>query len=130
MANRAFYPSQSYGSSRVYAEFSFDTNNTSSPLMTTVDGADIIASLTRQSAGQILVTLKDTFNKVLALDASLDDTADDGAFATVGAVSNEGTSTPITFIIRTRVVAGTKTDFTGRKVRVAIAMRNGNWGVK
>lgn len=130
MANRTLYPSQSYGSGRVYAEFCFDTNNTSSPLMTSVDGADIVANLNRTGAGVIVVTLKDSFNKVIALDASLDDSADDGAFATVGTVTNEGTSSPITFTIRTRVVAGTKTDFTGRRVRVSMALRNGNWGVK
>ncbi len=130
MANRTFYPSQSYGSSRVYAEFLFDTNNTSTPLTSTLDGGDVVASFNRTGVGVIVVTLKDAFNKVIALDASLDDTANDGAYATVGNVTNEGTSTPIVFTIRTRAATGTLTDYAARRVRVAIAFRNGNWGVK
>ncbi len=130
MANRTFYPAFSYGSGRVYAEFCFDTNNTATPLLTTVDGADIVASFNRTGVGVIVVTLKDPFNKVLALDASLDDTANDGAYATVGNVTNEGTATPIAFTVRTRAASGTLTDYAARRVRVAVAFRNGNWGVK
>lgn len=130
MANRTFYPSLSYGSSRVYGEFCFDTNNTSSPLTTTFDGSDLIASITRSGVGVLVVVLKDTFNKVVALDASLDDSANDGAYATVGTVINEGTSTPIGFTIRLRAATGTLTDYAARRVRVACAFRNGNWGVK
>lgn len=130
MANRTWYPSQSYGSGRVYAEFCFDTNNTNNPLITTVDGANIVASFNRTGAGVIVVTLKDPFNKVIALDASLDDTANDGAYATVGNVTNEGTANPIVFTIRTRAAAGTLTDYAARRVRVAVAFRNGSWGVQ
>lgn len=130
MANRTFYPAFSYGSSRVYCEFLFDTNNTSSPLTSTFDGSDSVASISRSGVGVLLVTMKDSFNKVIALDASLDDSANDGAYATVGTVTNEGTSSPITFTIRTRAATGTLTDYAARRVRVAIAFRNGNWGVK
>lgn len=130
MSNRTFYPAKSYGSSRVYAEFCFDTNNTSSPLLSSVDGSDLVASITRTAAGVLSVKLKDTFNKLVYVHASLDDSADDGAYATVGTVANEASQTPPSFTIRTRAADGTKTDYAARRVRVAVAFRNGNWGVK
>lgn len=124
MANRTFYPSQGYGQSRVYCEFFFLTNNTSAPLLSTVDGADIVASFSRSGAGVIVITLKDTFNKVIYASADIDDTGS-GDYATVGNITNEGTASPITLTVRTRVAAGTLTDFTGRKVSVNLALRNG-----
>lgn len=130
MANRTFYPSQNYGSGRVYCEFNFLSNNTSSPVLTSVDGADVVASLSRSGAGVIVVTLKDAFNKVITASADLDDTANDGSYATIGGITNEGTATPLSFTVRTRVAAGTLTDFTARKVYVVLSLRNGNWGVK
>jgi hypothetical protein len=129
MANRTYYPSTSAGSSRVYVEFLFALNNTSTPLLTTVDGADIVASFNRTGVGVIVVTLKDTFNKNIAATADIDDTGA-GDYATIGNFANEGTATPIQFTIRTRVAAGTLTDFNGRICKVALAFRNGNWGVK
>lgn len=130
MSNRTFYPSNSYGSSRVYAEFSFIANGAAAPDMTKVDGADIVASITRSATGTFLVKLKDTFNKVVGITSDLDDTPNDGAYATAGGVTNEATQTPIAFTVYTRAAAGTATDYTGRIVRVQMAFRNGNWGVK
>ncbi len=128
MGNRGLYPAMSYGSSRQYIEFCFNTNNTSSPLLTTVDGADIVASFNRTGAGVIVVTLKDAFNKVVAADAFLDDTANDGAYATVGNITNEGNGSPIVFTIRTRAAAATLTDYAARKVSVTLSVRNSKWG--
>lgn len=132
MANRTFYPSLSYGSSRVYLEFTFLTNNTSTPLLTTLDGAgiDTVLSFNRTGAGVIVVTLKDSFTKVIRASAELDDTANDGAYATVGNVTNEGTNSGIAFTIRTRATAGTLTDYAARKCSVGLVLKNGNWGVK
>lgn len=128
---------QNYGNARVYLEFLFQTNNTSSPLLSTVVGCTagtagagqapppVIASLTRTGVGVIDVQLSnaDTFNKVVFVSADLDD-AGAGDYATVGGVTNEGTTTGIKFTIRTRVAAGTLTDFTGRTIRVSFCGRN------
>ena len=128
MANRTFYPSQSYGSSRVYCELELAGAGAAAP--TYVTGADIVASITRSGVGVYVVTLKDSFNKVLYKAAELDDTLNDGGYATCSDVLNEGTATPIKFTIRTRSAAGAAADAAvGRRIGVSIAFRNGNWGV-
>lgn len=131
MSNRTFYPSKSYGSSRVYAEFSFVTNGAGAIDMTKVDGADLVASITRSGTGTFLVKLKDTFNKVVSLVPALDEVSvPDGAYATAGNVANEASQTPVQLTVYTRAAGGTATDYSGRTVRVSMAFRNGNWGVK
>jgi hypothetical protein len=122
----------SYGSGRVYLDFFFTLNGTSNPALTSLDGAgiDTILSLTRTGTGLITVALKDPFVKVIRAGGEIDDTANDGAYATVGALANEGTNVGITFGIRTRSAAGTLTDFSSRKCSVGLVLRNGNWGVK
>ena len=126
-----------YGNGRVYLDFNFLTNNTSSPLLSTVVGVTagtagagqapppVIASITRTGVGVLVVQLSnsDAFNKAIYISADLDD-AGAGDYATVGNVSNEGTATGLAFTIRTRVVAGTLTDFTGRKISVSAILRN------
>jgi hypothetical protein len=124
MANRSFYPSFSYGFGRVYADFQFQTNGASPPLSATFDGADIIASIAYSAVGTLIITLKDNFNKVVSIMADLDDTVNDGAYASIGSVTNEGTSTPIVFTLFTRSAGGTKTDYSGRTVRITAAFRN------
>ena len=124
--NRTTYPSQNLGLGRVYVEFSFTTNNTATPLTSTIDGipTSFVASFNRTGVGVIVVTLTDSFNKCITATADLDDTANDGAYATVGNIANEGTSSGLTFTIRTRAAAGTLADFTGRKCNVLLALRN------
>lgn len=132
MANRTFYPSFSYGSARVFLDFRFDCNGASSPTLASLQGVgvDTVASLNRTGAGVIVVTLKDAFPLVIRVDAILDDTANDGAYATVGNVTNEGTASGLTFTVRTRAAAGTLTDFAARRCQVSAVLRNGGWGVK
>lgn len=129
---------QNYGLGRVYMEFLFQTNNTSSPLLSTVVGVTsgaavasqgpppVVASITRSGVGVLVVQFSsvDTFNKVLYAAAELDDTANDGAFATTGNITNEGSSSGIAFTIRTRAVGGVLTDYAARTVRVAVCFRN------
>lgn len=131
MANRTLYPSQSYGSGRVYLEFQFQANGASQPALSAVDGSDAVASLNRTGVGVIVVTLKDSFNKVIYAGADIDDTLNDGAYATVSNVTNEGTSSALTFTVRTRNAAGTAADMAAaRKIGVVLILRNGNWGTK
>jgi hypothetical protein len=128
-----------YGNGRVYLDFNFQTNNASSPLLSTVVGVTtgtatagqapppVVASITRTGVGVLVVQLSnaDTFNKVIYVSAELDDTPNDGAYCTCKAVTNEGTSTGIAFTISTRAGATTTlTDYTGRKVSVSAILRN------
>jgi hypothetical protein len=110
----------------------FDTNNTSSPLLTTLRGVgvDTVLSLNRTGTGVIVVTLKDAFIQVIRGAAFLDDTPNDGAYATLGNITNEGTNAGLVFTVRTRVVGGAATDFAARRVGVSLVLRNGNWGVR
>jgi hypothetical protein len=132
MANRTFYPSFSYGSGRVFLDFGFDTNSAANPLTSTLRGVgvDTVASLVRSGAGVIVVTLKDPFVQLIRGDAFLDDTANDGAFATLGNVTSEGTNTGLSFTVRTRAVAGTLTDYAARRVGISLVLRNGSWGTR
>jgi hypothetical protein len=128
MANRTFNQSQSYGSSRVYCEF--ELAGAGAAALTYVTGADIIKSITRTGVGIFVVVLKDSFNKVVYKGAELDDTLNDGAYATCSDVLNEATAAPISFTIRTRAATGALADpAVGRRIGVNIAFRNGNWGV-
>lgn len=134
---------QNYGLGRVYMEFLFQTNNTGDPALSTVVGVTsgtagagqapppVVASLTHSATGTIVVQFSsaDSFNKVIFCTAELDDTVNDGAYCTTGSVSNEGTAgTGIALTIFTRAAGGTKTDYTGRTVRVAIVFRNTSAG--
>jgi hypothetical protein len=131
MANRNFEPCYSYGTSRIYAEFNFQANGASQPVLSTVDGANIVASLNRTGTGIIVVTLKDPFYRVVAVTCDVDDTLNDGAYATVGNVTNEGTATPIQFTIRTRTAGGTAADMAAaRKIQVLMAFKNSNQGTQ
>jgi hypothetical protein len=129
MANRTFYPSMSYGSSRVYAEC--ELLGAGAAALTIGQGANIIASIVRSGVGVFVVTLKDAFNRVIYKGAELDDTLNDGSYATCSDVTNEGTATPIVFTIRTRSASGAAADpAVGRRIGVTLAFRNGNWGVQ
>lgn len=132
MANRTFYPSFSYGSGRVFLDFSFDANGASNPALTTLRGVgvDTVLSLTRTGVGIIVVALRDAFPQVVRADSFLDDTTNDGAFATLGNITSEGTATGLSFTVRTRAVAGALTDFSARRVGCSLVLRNGNWGTR
>lgn len=130
--DRSFYPSQTYGFARVYMEFFFLTNGSSSPVLSSTNlqgvGLDVVSSITRTGTGVLVVQLspRDHFFKVIYKTADLDDTPGDGAYATVGTVNNEGTSSGIQFTVTTRAAAGTATDYSARKCNVQLAFRNSN----
>ena len=144
MDSRTLYPSQVYGLGRVFLDFSFLTNGNTSPLLSTVQGVTagsgtapplpVIASITRTGAGVLVVQLSsaEKFNKVITAYVDLDDTPNDGAYATIKSVANEGSATAgIAFTITTRAGATTTaTDFgtggTGaaRAVYVSLCLRN------
>jgi len=129
MSNRNLYPSQSYGAGRVYMEFELKGAGASALTLST-DAAQAVASVSRSGVGVYVVTLKDAFWKCVTKNAELDDTLNDGAYATCSDLTNEGTSTPLTFTIRTRNAGGTATEAaSGRRIGVTLVLRNGaGWG--
>jgi len=126
VADRSFYPSQSYGIGRVYLEVGFTLGGGSAPALSSVYGADAIASFAHTGATNIItVTLKDKFNKVVDANISILGGIASGDWGTVDTISNEASSTTaIVFTIKTFAAAGgAQNDETGR-MGVTMAFRN------
>lgn len=124
---RGLYPANSYGLQRVYLEAEL-LGNGAAALTIPVNGSGLvsIASITRSGVGVFVVTLKDTFNRVIFKGVELDDTLNDGSYATCGNVTNEGTALPIVFTIYTRAATGAVADpAVGRRIGLNMAFRNG-----
>lgn len=134
MANRTFYPAQTYGSSRVYAEMRIVlAGAATSVALTSVDGADLIASIAHVAgSNKWTVTCKDAFNKVVACSCDLLEAVAGGSgdYASIGNFTNEGTASALTFAIYSWNAAGTAQNDSTKTVVISLALRNGNWGVK
>lgn len=113
---------KNYGIGRVYCSFVCTTNGGSAPLLTTVDGADVVASISRSSAGVLVFTLKDSYPKVVFASADIDDAAGTGEYATVRVTA----TSPVTLTVTTRAVAGAATDYAGRALYVNLEFKNSN----
>lgn len=125
-----------FGKGLVEIDFSFALNNTSAPLLSSLRGVDatVVESFTRNGAGDITVLLKRSVQAryVVTKTVELEDlnSSDDGAYATSGVTQNEGSTTVgMSFKVYARVIAGTKTDFTGRRVHVKLVLKNSTVGV-
>lgn len=136
MSNRTMYPAQSYGSSRVYAEFVFTAPGAATSVVVTgassvLTGADIVASIAHVAGTNVLtVTLKDTFNKIVDAQANVRDDAGAGTWCSIGTITNEGTATPSTFKIQYFDNLGAAANNSVLVTSVTLVLRNGNWGTK
>jgi len=130
MSNRTRYPSQSYGAGRVYCEFELLGGGAAATLTMSTDAANVVKSITRSGTGVFVVTMKDAFNKCVYKSGDADDTANDGAYCTIGNLTNEGTSTPLVFTLYFRAAAGTAADpAAARRIGVTLVLRDGSgWG--
>lgn len=124
--NRTAFPTKQSSPGTQELCFIFNTNGASDPATSSFDGAkSFVASVKHTSTGKYTVTLADAQTKVLWAEAELDDTVDDGAYATLGGISNEGTATPTTLVINTRAGSTTtKTDYSARKVMLRLCLKN------
>lgn len=133
MADRNLESGRNFAKGLVFLDFSFLANGVSSPVTTSFrGGAEAVATVTRESTGQYLVTMRDKWRYCAAVSADMTDlhAADDGAYATAGAPQNEGSSTlPVSFRVYTRTAGGVKTDYTGRRVNVKVVFKNSTVGV-
>lgn len=127
MANRTFYPSSTSGLGQVFLNFELlGAGAAALTIPASGAGAPWVKSITRTSTGLFVVTLVDPWNKVLFKCADLDDTLNDGGYATVGTVLNEATATPLSFQIFVRAAAGSVADpAAARRLGVSLCLRNG-----
>lgn len=123
--NRTGFPTKQSSPGTRDICFIFNTNSTSNPLTSSFDGAkSFVASCVRNAAGKHTVTFTDAVTKVLWASPELDDTANDGAYATVASISNEGTSTPLSLVVYTRAGATTTaTDYAARRVMLRVCVK-------
>lgn len=132
----------------VYGDFSFLTNNTSDPAvssfrgcggLTGVDGTlgnantgpSAVASIIRvgQGVGTFLVTLADSWRQLVTLSAAIDDNGDALA-ATTGTITNEGSGNggpAVTFKVFIRN-AGALAETTGRRISVYLTAKDSGNG--
>jgi hypothetical protein len=68
-----------------------------------------VASITRSAQGTWLVTLQDTYKRLLSAQATIQMNAATDLVPQIGAVSNLGTASPVTVTVRANAVA-TATD--------------------
>lgn len=127
MANRAKYPAQSFGIGRDYMEFQLLLGGASAP--TVVEGKEVVATATHSGGTNVInVTLKDSFPKVVAHAVDVRDDAGNGAYATIGTITGEGSATvptaPIAFKIQTFNSGGTALNDSTLVVVVTLALRN------
>lgn len=116
----------SYNEGQNDAELSFLTNGSSDPVVSSFRGRRCIASITRVSTGKYLVTCTMQVVSVVAPGPDLADDADDGAYASIGSITGEASSSPLSFFLFTRNSGGTKTDFTGRRASAQLVVKTSN----
>lgn len=131
MSNRTLYPSQAFGANRKDMAFELLGGGAAANLTLSTDAKQCVASVSRSGTGVFVVTLKDAFVKCTFKSADLDDTANDGGYATCSDVTNEGTGSPLTFTIRVRAAAGTAADpALNRRIGVSLVFHDTvAWGM-
>lgn len=133
--DRNLESARNFAKGLVYLDFSFLTNGAADPLKSTWRGGGIdgIASVVHAATGRYTITMKDKCRYIVGKTPNLEDLvsgSDDGAYASDGPVSNEGSSTLApSFDVFTRAGATTtKTDYTGRRCFVSICIKNSTVG--
>jgi hypothetical protein len=142
LADRNFYPSQSYGFAKVYCDFQFPVTNTVGvmPLVFSGQagtqnvwgiGADVLSSITFANTGVYTLQFqqRDHYNKIISsmADVSDDGANNAGAYATAGSHINEGTNLGIGLTVRTYTAGGAASNLTvaaGHVIKCMLVLRN------
>ena len=123
--SKGTYPSHSNGQGRVNLSFELLGGGAAADLSLSTDAAQLVASATYSATGIFIVTMKDAWVSVVDASSGVDDTANDGAYATLGDITNEGTTTPLTFKLRFRSAGGTLADpALARRIGVSLVMKD------
>ena len=133
MANRTLYPAGTFGPDVVYVEFELLGGGAAANLSLSKDAALALSTApVRTAAGTYTLTFRDAWPYVVYKSADIDDTLADGSYVTLGSLTNEGTTAPLTCTLICRAAAGTATDAAlNRRICVALRFRNGQgWGQK
>lgn len=137
MGQRNLENGTNYGKGVVWLEFSFATNGASNPVITgasstlrgAVGGGVDIVSITYAATGKYTIVTKDPYRYVQAKSCDLEDIASpDGAYASIGAVSGEGSTSGLTVQVATFNAGGTLTQYTTRRISVFLALKNSTVG--
>lgn len=136
MPKRSLDAGRNYGKGIVYLDFSFLTNGASNPTAASMRGVtigDVIVSITYAATGKytLVFSSKENYRYIVTKFADLEDVATpDGAYASIGNVTNEGSATVgPTLVISTWSAGGVATQYTGRRISVTLAFKDSAVGV-
>jgi len=138
MADRNLDSGRNFAKGVVYLDFSFLTNGASNPTAASMRGAVMattgggeIASIVYAATGKYTVTLRDKYRYLITKYCDLEDiSTPDGAYASIGNVTNEGSSTtPPSFVVATWSGGAVATQYTGRRLSVSLVLKNSTVGV-
>lgn len=109
----------------VVFKFTAPGSSTSATLPTSP--TNYVASIAHVGGTNVLtVTMVDAVQEVDFLSAEIRDNTPDGRYATVGTVSNEGTSTPVSFKIATYTAGGSAANDSADVIMVKMVIRDGS----
>ena len=131
MGNRAQYPSTSGGSiGRMYVELKLKLNGAGTP---TVLAGNSFLSLTAPpvhvgGSNVVTITMRDTWPEVIYAGSDPRDDAPNGAYATIGTITNEASTTqlPITFKLNTWTAGGAVSNDSTLTVGIVLVIRASN----
>ena len=109
MADRTFQPSLTLGGAVRTLDITFFPNGASNPT-TNAWQTRGVSSITRTGTGTYLITLLDQYLQIKGAFADLAKATATANWAQVGTISNVGTSTPVTIVVRTVDNSGSPVD--------------------
>lgn len=129
--------SKTYGRGNVYLDFSFNTNAAANPVTASYRGVgpDVVTGIVYAATGKYTLSFatgKDAYRYIISKFADLEDVAaPDGAYATIGNVVNEGSSTlPLSLQVATFTAGGALQQVAvTRRVSIGICFKNSTVGV-
>lgn len=127
MANRSKFPAQSYGIGREYMAVQLTLGGAGQP--TVSQGGSVVASAKHVGGSNVVtVTLQDAFHTVVHTNPSVRDDSNNGAYATIGTVTGEKSTTPISFKLQTFAAGGGAANDSSLVVSFFLCLRNSNVG--
>jgi hypothetical protein len=133
MGNRSMYPSTSGGSvGRVYAEIKLRLNGAGAP--TVLSGNSLLSQTappTHTGGTNVIgLTMRDAWPEIITHAVDVRDDTPNGAYATLGNITNEASTAipalPITFNVATWTAGGAAANNSSLIIVITLAIRNSN----